>query len=112
VPTHALVIDDCLTTRRFLARILLKMGIQATEAANGREALERLQDSGPFAVALVDWRMPEMDGCAFIRVVRDDRRYDALRLMMVTTEAEMTDVAHALRIGHHPRKIGASRNSF
>ena len=96
---RALVIDDSTTMRKILGRILSKLGFEITEAGNGCEGLERLRESKDIALALVDWNMPEMDGLTFVRSVRADRTYDAIRLMMVTTEAELSRVAMALEAG-------------
>ena len=43
---RALVIDDSRGIRAFLKRPLLQMGFEVVEAGDGREGLERLQDSG------------------------------------------------------------------
>jgi two-component system, chemotaxis family, chemotaxis protein CheY len=96
---RALVIDDSRAMRAILGKILKQAGFEVTEAANGREALDRLAQTGDAAVALVDWNMPEMDGFQFVRAVRADRRYAGLRLLMVTTETELSQMARALEAG-------------
>ena len=95
---RALVIDDSRTVRAIIGKILREAGLEVIEAANGREGLERLQQLGAELV-LVDWNMPEMDGLEFIRAVRADRTYDAVRIMMVTTETEQEQVIRALDAG-------------
>jgi len=75
------------------------MGFEVAEAGNGREGLERLRQSGPIDLVLVDWNMPEMDGLAFVRAVRADPTYKSVRLMMVTTENDLSRVAIALEAG-------------
>ncbi len=95
----ALVIDDSATMRRILGRMLSRMGFEVAEAGNGREGLERLRQSGPIDLVLVDWNMPEMDGLAFVRAVRADPTYKSVRLMMVTTENDLSRVAIALEAG-------------
>jgi two-component system chemotaxis response regulator CheY len=82
-----------------LAQILKALGFEVTEAANGREALERLKYAGQVDVALVDWNMPEMSGIDFVKAVRADSKYADLRLMMVTTENELSKVEEALQAG-------------
>lgn len=96
---QALVIDDSRAMRKILGQMLREMNLAVAEAGNGREALACLEKTGPVDVALVDWNMPEMDGFEFIQAVRADPRYAGLRLMMVTTETEMTQVARALEAG-------------
>src|SRR4030081_2598278 len=96
---HALVVDDSDVIRKFLTAYLQKLGFEVTAAINGREALEQLHRMGRAEVALVDWNMPEMDGITFLREVRANIQYDALPVMMVTTNSEMENVAQALEAG-------------
>ena len=96
---HALVVDDSNTIRIILTAYLKKLGFDVTVAINGREALDRLHAMAKADVVLVDWNMPEMDGLSFVRAVRAKNEYDALPLMMVTTNVELTNVAEALDAG-------------
>ena len=95
----ALVVDDSRAMRSIIGRQLRELGFDVQEACNGREALERLQAGDLPTVALVDWNMPEMNGFELIQTVRADSRYDALRLMMVTTESEIDSIQRALEAG-------------
>jgi two-component system chemotaxis response regulator CheY len=85
--------------RSILTRMLRGLGFEVLEAANGREGLQRLQESGKVDLALVDWNMPEMNGLEFIRTVRAEQSYNGVLLMMVTTETEMENVVKALAAG-------------
>lgn len=96
---RALVIDDSAAVRTILKRILTDCGFEVLEASHGKEALDRLRDGGKIEIALVDWNMPEMSGFDFIRAVRADHAHDGMRLMMVTTETEIAQVAKALEAG-------------
>jgi two-component system chemotaxis response regulator CheY len=96
---RALVIDDSRAMRALLGRLLGEIGFAVDEAGNGREGLEHLGTHGAPDVVLVDWNMPEMSGFEFVQAVRANRDYDAVRLIMVTTETEMTRVVKALGAG-------------
>ncbi|MEO5798036.1 MAG: response regulator [Gemmatimonadales bacterium] len=96
---RAMVIDDSRAMRGILRRMLVEAGLEVIEAANGREALDRLHAGELCDVALVDWNMPEMNGLEFVMAVRADPRFTAMRLMMVTTETEMHQVMRALEAG-------------
>jgi two-component system chemotaxis response regulator CheY len=96
---RALVIDDSQAIRILVANILKRVGFEVLEAANGREALERLAADAPIDIAFVDWNMPELDGLAFVRAVRAEPRWAATRLMMVTTETDTAQVVRALEAG-------------
>jgi len=63
------------------------MDIQVVEAVDGQQALERLKEMSTLDLVLVDWDMPVMSGIDFIRAVRDQRAYDPLPLIMVTTRS-------------------------
>lgn len=96
---HVLIVDDSRAMRSILSHILRQLGLQVSEAANGREALDRLQELDQVQLALVDWNMPQMNGLEFVRQVRADSRYNDLRLIMVTTETEASQLVTALEAG-------------
>lgn len=96
---RALVIDDSRTVRAIIRHALAELGLDVVEAANGREGLDQLRAADGVELVLVDWNMPEMNGLEFIRAVRADRAYDAVRIMMVTTETEQAQVMRALEAG-------------
>ena len=97
---RALIIDDSRATRLVLKKFLQGQGFDTLfEAGHGKEALERLEQNGPVDLALVDWNMPGMNGLEFVSTVRRSRQFDGMRLMMVTTESELEQVARALEAG-------------
>ena len=81
---RALIIDDSKAMRSILARMLRRLDFEVVEAANGREALERLKGLGKVDLALVDWNMPEMNGFDFVRAVRSEHIYDGVLLLIGT----------------------------
>ncbi len=95
---QALVIDDSRAMRTILTRTLGGLGFEVSQAADGLEALSQLRRSIP-VVALVDWNMPNMNGLELIVAIRRQRAYDGIKLMMVTTEGEMHQMARALEAG-------------
>jgi two-component system, chemotaxis family, chemotaxis protein CheY len=96
---RALVIDDSRTVRIILRQALAEAGLEVVEATNGREGLDRLRAHDDVELVLVDWNMPEMNGLEFVQAVRAQRQYDAVRIMMVTTETEQEQVVRALGAG-------------
>ena len=95
---RALVVDDSRTMRTILGRILKQLGFEIAEAGDGREALTRL-DGGGFDLALVDWNMPTMNGYELVCAVRANHAWDAMRIVMVTTESDTTYVDKAMAAG-------------
>ena len=96
---HALVIDDARTMRLLMRVTLQKLGFEVTEAANGREGLERLDSERRPDVVMVDWYMPEMDGAEFVRVVRSRPDLADLRLIVVTGETDAAQVGKVVATG-------------
>jgi len=98
--SQALVVDDSRAMRAILGKQLKQLGYEVVEAEHGEQALERLAACVSMPVlALVDWNMPRMNGLDFIKAVRARRDFDAMRLMMVTTETELSQVQTALAAG-------------
>jgi len=96
---RALVVDDSRFIRNYIHSLFAERGVECVEAADGRQGLDCLRSSGPFAVALVDWNMPVMSGIEMVEAARADRSLDATRIVMVTTEAENDHIEAALMAG-------------
>lgn len=95
-----LVVDDSSTMRRIIINTLQRIGYtDMVEAANGREALERMTVSGPIGLVLTDWNMPEMNGLEFVRAVRAKTEWANVPLLMVTTNTAKDDIVEAIRAG-------------
>jgi EAL domain-containing protein (putative c-di-GMP-specific phosphodiesterase class I) len=69
VQTRVLLVDDEISLGRALSKILTLDGAEVVSAANGSEAIKRL-DAGSFDVIVSDIRMPEMDGISLLRAIR------------------------------------------
>ena len=96
----ALIVDDSRTIRLILRRILLEMGYEVCEAANGREALAAIETEGTaVSLVLTDWNMPEMNGLELVKRLRQNPELASLRVVMVTTETELDHMVLALDAG-------------
>lgn len=95
----ALVVDDSRSMRAIIAKQLRELGFTVEEAASGQESLAKLNAADRIDLVLLDWNMPEMDGCEVLSLIRSEPRYKEVRVMMVTTESEMSQVAVALEAG-------------
>ena len=94
----ALVVDDSLTIRRIVIKALAIVGIDdATEAADGTEALDAINSDGVFDLILLDWNMPKMSGIEALRTLREAG--NKTPVIMVTTEAEKSRVIEAIKTG-------------
>jgi two-component system chemotaxis response regulator CheY len=96
---RALVIDDSRAVRIIIGQILRELGMQVLEAADGVEALTKLEQEDDIELMLVDWNMPKMNGLEVIQAVRANRSYDTVHILMVTSEAQTEQVMRALSAG-------------
>ncbi|MGN6605564.1 MAG: response regulator [Jatrophihabitans sp.] len=96
----ALVVDDSRAMRMVLRRIVSEIGFEVVEAADGQQALDKLDEGVP-DVALVDWNMPVMDGLSFVTAARSRSDARRMTIMMVTTESEHGQIVRALAAGAH-----------
>lgn len=93
-----LIADDHLVVREGLAALINRrpdMTVIA-EASNGREAVELFLLHRP-DVALLDLRMPEMDGVDVIIAIRE--QVPTARLVVLTTYDDEDDIHRSLRAG-------------
>jgi two-component system chemotaxis response regulator CheY len=97
----ALIVDDSRAMRMVLTHILRECGFEVAEAGHGKAALEHLAQHADTAVAMIDWNMPEMTGIELLGALQGDTRFDNLKRVMVTTEAEAAQVAKAMASGAH-----------
>ncbi len=106
VPTDAvaaavplvLVVDDSITVRRVTQRLLQREGYRVALAADGLQALERLQAERP-AVVLSDIEMPRMDGFDLVRNIRNDAALQGLPVIMITSRIAEKHREHARELG-------------
>lgn len=100
---RVLLVDDDPIGRRVGQRLLEKLGYEAVVAMSGREAVQAVQE-GRFAAVLMDMMMPELDGCAATRTIRELAGVDrALPIIAMTA----SDAA-----SHRERCLAAGMNDF
>jgi chemotaxis family two-component system sensor histidine kinase/response regulator PixL len=82
-----LVVDDSLTTRQTLALTLKKAGYRIIQAADGREALDKLKQESGIDAVFSDVEMPRMNGFEFLSQCRQERAYANLPIIMLTSRS-------------------------
>ncbi|RDH35001.1 hypothetical protein BDQ94DRAFT_177131 [Aspergillus welwitschiae] len=65
-----LLVEDNVINKRILSRKLQTSGFQVSEASNGQEAVDAIQQQGRFDCVLMDQVMPIMDGTTASRAIR------------------------------------------
>ena len=93
-----MVVDDSITVRRVTQRLLQREGYRVVLAADGLQALERLQEERP-SVVLSDIEMPRMDGFDLARNIRADARLKDLPIVMITSRIAEKHREYAKELG-------------
>lgn len=91
-----LVVDDEDPIRGLVAGYLREEGFVVEEAADGQAAVERFDREPPIDLAVLDVRMPRLDG---IEALREIRRRSDCYVIMLTAAAEETDRVIGLSVG-------------
>lgn len=92
---HILVVDDDREIRSLVAQLLRKHGFRVTDAADGREMMQVLED-GRFDLVVLDLMLPGEDGLTLCRRVRGT---SSLPIIMLTAMGEETDRIVGLEMG-------------
>ncbi len=93
-----LIAEDNPTDRTRLEDILRNNGYQVRSVENGAQALEAVERSKP-DVVLMDVNMPEMDGFAATRALRDNPETNGIPVVMVTAKGQKADKAWGQMLG-------------
>jgi two-component system response regulator PilR (NtrC family) len=91
-----LVVDDERPIRESLQMILNEEGYQAEVAANGKEALDILEESN-FSLVITDLKMPEMGGMELLSQAR--KKWPETMFIIITAYASIETAIIALRKG-------------
>ncbi|MBI2769478.1 MAG: response regulator [Burkholderiales bacterium] len=82
-----LVVDDTRSMRKMVAAVLSGAGYAVSEAGDGVEALE-LAKTQRFDLVVTDHNMPRMDGVTLVGELRRLPDYDAVALIVLSTEVD------------------------
>jgi two-component system, sensor histidine kinase and response regulator len=91
---RALVVDDNASNREILQKHLQSWGVEVIAAESGAAALAALDaGGGAFDLGLVDDQMPGMGGIQLAKLIRQDARFAALRLILLSTRDDHDESA-------------------
>jgi signal transduction histidine kinase/ActR/RegA family two-component response regulator len=96
--TTVLLVEDAPDTREAAHALLGEMGVRVIDAAEGAEALLKLEQHA-IDLVLCDLRMPLMDGFELIRRIREDPRHRGLPVIAVSGFATGDDEQHTRDAG-------------
>ena len=81
-----LLVDDSLSVRKFIGRMLEAAGYKVQTASDGEEGL-RKATTASFQVIIADLEMPKMNGYELIQALRDRPETKSIPVIVLTTRA-------------------------
>src|SRR5262245_61648287 len=94
-----LVADDDLVSRRLLESALANWGYEVVPCSDGDQAWRVLQSEDSPRLAILDWKMPGMEGPEICRRIRERTDSPYTYLIFLTARAEKQDVIDGLEVG-------------
>jgi len=92
-------VEDDIFLRELLSLHLKSIGVAVLEASNGHEALEIARGQEPPHLVLTDLIMPEMDGFAFLRQMKNDPCTTSIPVIVITGDNTVDTRREALNLG-------------
>lgn len=93
-----LIADDDASISRALRFLMQREGHDVRTAADGEQALAAIESERP-DVVLLDLMMPKGNGYEICRTLRADRRYDSIRIVMLTAKGGEADQRVGMDLG-------------
>ncbi len=92
------IVDDDAAIRRLVRLFLTRAGYATLECVTGEEARQRLT-SEPWDLAILDRRLPDMDGVVLCHELKSNPAFRIRYIIMLTGEAEQEDKIEGLELG-------------
>lgn len=93
-----LLVEDSITTRTQVKRILEGAGYDVVAAVDGVDGLTKL-GSRAFDAVISDVQMPNMDGLTLVSRIRQEKRYSELPVILMTSLAQEEDRRRGIEVG-------------
>ena len=93
-----LAVDDSATVLEMIKSVLVAEGYEVLTAADGAEGLDTARAERPDLI-LLDVMLPKLDGYRVCRLLKFDKNYRDIPIVMLTAKAEDAAVATGMRTG-------------
>jgi len=96
-----LIVEDDPDTREMLGKFLELEGFQVETAANGQQALDRLENGAAPGVIVLDLMMPVMDGWEFAQRLRTKTHLPRIPIIVLSADRNVSNKAAEIgAVGH------------
>jgi PAS domain S-box-containing protein len=86
--SNILIVDDNPTNREIIQIAMGSLGMHTSEAQNVPEALrllyEAIERRDAFQVVVIDSHMPGLDGIALVNIIKMEKKFEALKIVLMT----------------------------
>ncbi|MBQ9385956.1 MAG: response regulator [Bacteroidaceae bacterium] len=93
-----LAVDDIPMNLLLISKILSRININISTAANGREALDFIAKNKP-SLVLLDLMMPEIDGYEVLRRIRENPETADIRVIILSALNSNEDIVKGFNMG-------------
>ncbi|PIE64902.1 MAG: hypothetical protein CSA26_06100 [Desulfobacterales bacterium] len=104
-PLHVMVVDDSVSVRQSVSRLIKHQGWKVSMATDGIDAVEKIDEDIP-DIIILDIEMPRMNGFEFMGVLRNSDRYQQIPVIMLTSRIsdKHRSKARELGVNHYMSK--------
>ena len=85
---HALVCEDDAAIRALVKTVVVREGFSVDVAANGKDGIEKMRE-GRYALVVLDLMMPEVDGFAVVKFLKEKRPAGLKRVIVMSAAASV-----------------------
>jgi chemosensory pili system protein ChpA (sensor histidine kinase/response regulator) len=96
--TRVLLIDDSLSVRKFVSRMLERAGFAVDTAVDGEDGVKKASHT-PYQVIITDLEMPKLNGYEVLQTLRQRPRTKSTPIMVMTTRAGEKHQQAAMSLG-------------
>ena len=96
---HILVVDDSLTVREVERNLLENAGYHVDAAVDGVDGWNAIRTFKKYDLVVTDIDMPRMDGFELVRLIKSDRTFNALPVIIVSYKEREEDRRRGMEAG-------------
>ena len=87
VQRHIMIVDDSHIFAKVLEKFLAKLNVKTTYASNGKDAISKIRELNETPDLIIcDLHMPEMNGCEFVKRIREELKMPELPIIILTSD--------------------------